>query len=121
MQLKTNSMGTLDIIAKFPGMRKEQDFIVYPIAKGQTPDRILIQSDTRIGYVYLGNGEVHLSKPHASGAYQPHLAEAALVYTLTGEELLMLKTKLAGTADPKAGTNGVMHTDNSGAINVLGV
>lgn len=117
---KPNCLGTLDISAKLGSMRKPQDFVVYPIKKQIGPtDRILIQSDTRIGYVYLDSGEVHLSKPHSSGAYFPHLSEAQLVHTLTGEELLMLKTKLAGTSNPVAGTNGVVVTDNSGAINAL--
>ena len=117
--LKRNRMGTTDFDAQWKGMRKPQSFVVYPIHQGQRADRLLVQSDTRIGWVFLTSGEVWLSKPHASGAYQPHLAEAAPVDHLTGEELTLLKSHVMASASGKAGTTGVIHTDNSGALDVF--
>lgn len=118
---KPNCMGTLDITAKLGSMRKPQEFVVYPVKEHDTVERILIQSDTRIGWVYLKTGEVKLSKPHSSGAYNHHLPEATLIHTLSAEDLLMLKTKLAATSNKRAGSNGIVVTDNGGAIKALEV
>jgi len=117
--VRRNIMGTASFNGKFAGMRKAQDFIIYPLKSGDNNDSILIQSDTRIGRVNMKNGVVSLSKAHASGAYQPHLSEAVPVGTLTGEELLQLKSGIMATASGRAGSSGMMFTDNSGAIDIM--
>lgn len=53
-------------------MRKEQEFIVYPVQGSGAI--IKVQSDTRIGQINLDNGEVLMSQPRAGGAYFHHLA-----------------------------------------------
>lgn len=111
-------MGTLDLNAKFNGMRKAQEFIVYPIKDSETPESILIQSDTRIGRIDLNTGTVTMSPPRAGGSYGIHLAFAKVIDTLSTEELAGLKFRLFQTASPMAGNNGVMYTDNSGADKV---
>lgn len=68
--ISTNIMGTLSIELKVKGMRKPQDFILYPISK--TDEYLKIQSDTRIAKVDL-NGNGFMSKSHQSGAYFMHL------------------------------------------------
>lgn len=118
---KKNIMGTISFNGKFPGMRKEQDFIVYPLSGEADVTKLTIQSDTRIGEINLTNGWVTLSNAHANGAYQHHLMlEGSKVEKLNAEELLMLKAHVLGTADKLAGTNGIVYTDNSGAGRVLG-
>ena len=107
-----NCMGTLSLECKFNGMRKAQEFIVYPMH--QTQDHILIQSGTRIGRVFLATGQVVMSKPVSSGAYAPHLALASEIDTLDTEELAGLKFRLVQTAGNLVG-NSVIKTDNSGA------
>jgi len=113
-----NIMGTASFDAKFPGMRKPQDFIVYPIGSGQDASNLLIQSDTRIGRIDLKTGKVTLTKAHPSGAYNHHLHEAKLVETLSGEDLLKIKGAVAATASGRAGSS-IMLTDNAGAIDVF--
>lgn len=69
--------------AQFPGMKVPQEFTVYPVKAGQP---LLIQSDTRIGYVYH-HGRVELAGPYREGAFQPHLAFRQHVCTLTPEQM----------------------------------
>jgi hypothetical protein len=116
--IKRNRLGTASFDGQFKGMRKPQDFIVYPI-KGND-GYITIQSDTRIGTVNLDTGFVELAGPIASGAYFHHLVSRKYCGALSGEELLTLKAQIACTSSAKAGSNGVIYTDNSGAISVLG-
>jgi hypothetical protein len=115
--MHTNIMGTLSFDAKFKGMRKAQDFIVYPMH--EVKDFALIQSKTRIGQIHLETGVVVMSNPHPNGAYGHHLAEASRIETLDAATLLLLKANIMGTASGKAGTNGVVYTDNSGALGVF--
>lgn len=118
--LKKSIMGTLQFSARFNGMRKAQEFIVYPLHAGNPALRLTIQSDTRIGYVYLEDGRVMLCPPVSSGAYNPHLALVAHADTLTAEELVLLKAHVLTTAGKSVGDNGIMTTDNSGALAVFG-
>ena len=111
---RKNIMGTLSIEAKFNGMKKSQEFIVYPVRANETPDNIKIQSDTRIGRIDLNTGIVTMSPPRAGGSYNVHLMFATAIDTLDREELAGLKFRLIQTADKMAGNNGVMYTDNSG-------
>lgn len=120
--LHKNCMGTVSFDAKFPGMRKEQDWVCYPLKGDDNAGRILVQSDTRIGYIYLDSGNVALSRPHPSGAYSVHLWEVATVGTLSAEDLLTLKAHVFATAHGAAGKaeNGIIQCDNSGALAVFG-
>lgn len=116
---KRNCMGTVDFTAQFKGMRKPQGFTVYPIGGSTAPDRLKVQSDTRIGWIVLATGEVIMSAPHASGAFNNHLAEAKHIDTLDAQSLLMLKAQVAATTGSAVGNRGVV-TDNGGALAVLG-
>lgn len=114
ISMRKNIMGTLSIEAKFNGMIKSQEFIIYPIKAGKSPDSLLIQSDTRIGKIDLNTGVVTMSPPRSGGSYSVHLMFATAIDTLDKEELAGLKFRLIQTASSMAGNNGVMHTDNSG-------
>ena len=114
---KKNNMGTVSFDGKFAGMRKAQDFIVYPLTEATTS--IKIQSDTRIGTINLESGDVHMSPPKPGGAYFHDLCHATSVGVLTAEELFLLKANIFATASGKAGTNGVIFCDNSAAIEVF--
>jgi hypothetical protein len=113
-----NCMGTISFDLKTKAMRKAQDFIVYPIKHGC--DRLIIQSGTRIGWISL-QGHVHLSKPHASGAYFLHLTESTFHLKLTEEDWFMLKAQVFASAHGAAGKveNGFIQCDNSGALSVF--
>lgn len=115
--IRRNRMGTTSFDGKFDGMRKAHDFTVYPMYSGQMS--CLIQSSTRIGKINLQTGLVMVSPARAGGSYSVHLAYARDAGTLSGEELLMLKAEIFGSASGHAGTNGIVYTDNSGAIEVF--
>lgn len=118
--IRRNRMGTTSFDGKFPGMRKAQDFIVYPMHSGSGATKAKIQSDTRIGSVDMASGAVLMSPPRAGGSYGVHMAFAKVIYTLNTEELLLLKAAIMGSAHGHAGTNGVVYTDNSAALEVFG-
>lgn len=119
LKIKGNIMGTTSIDMKIKGMRKAQDFIVYPLDKNSTNKTIKIQSDTRIGLLNLENGEGRMSKSHQNGAYFHHLQMDNLTaFSLSAIDLQALKMRIFTTADKKAG-NSVVKTDNSGAYRVL--
>lgn len=117
--LRGNIMGTTSFDAKFPGMRKAQDFIVYPLDASNEARAIKIQSDTRIGSISMVDGTVRMSAPQAGGAFFHHMATAKVLGKLTGEALLMLQAKVMSTAHGQAGKSFV-KADNSGALNVFG-
>jgi len=116
--IRKNRMGTVSFDGKFDGMRKAQDFIVYPMKEAQAVAQV--QSDTRIGRVDLETGAVLMSPPRDGGSYSVHLALGKLAGKLTAEELLLLKAQIFATAHGMAGTNGIVYCDNSGAADVFG-
>lgn len=115
-----NCMGTVSFDGKFAGMRKTQDFIVYPMHEGDTAGSAKVQSDTRIGAINLSTGAVSMSASRAGGAYFVHLAFAKPSGCLDAETLLLLKAAIFSTASGKAGSNSIhVYTDNSAAIEVF--
>lgn len=118
-KFKRNRMGTIDFEGKFDGMRKAQEFTVYPMHSDGNSNQIKIQSDTRIGYIDLTLGHVDLSPPYPGGAYNTALAQARRVGKLSQEELFELKANVFCTASGRAGTNGIITADNSGALEVF--
>lgn len=122
MKTRGNCMGTVSFEHKFQGMRKPQDFIVYPIHAGQFDGTVMIQSDTRIGTVNVETGETIMAGPVASGAYGVHLSTLGKkIAPMSGEDLTILKAAIFSTAHGAAGKaeNGAVQTDNSGALEVF--
>lgn len=117
--VKKNCMGTVSFDGKFAGMRKPQDFIVYPMHAGNQTSAVKVQSDTRIGIIHLDSGKVMMSPSRAGGSYGVHLALIKHSGTLSAEELFSLKAGIFATASGKAGTNGIVYTDNSAALEVF--
>lgn len=110
---RKNIMGTLSFGLKMPGMRKPQEFIVYPVSSES--DVIRIQSDTRFGIIGMKNGNGLMSQPHASGAYGHHMSIDKLTpFSLSDAQLEELKEKLSMTAGKSVGSS-IVKTDNSGA------
>jgi len=117
--IKTNCLGTLSFDGKFAGMRKAQEFTVYPIKKDDDATQITIQSDTRIGKIFLDSGDVVLSPSRQGGSYFVHMALAKKVDTLSKEELAGLIFRLVQTDGESVGNNIMnVFTDNSGADKV---
>jgi hypothetical protein len=113
-----NVMGTVSFTAKFAGMRKEQDFCVYPLSAGKFEGRLKVQSDTRIGHICTTSGDVTMSKSVSGGAYFHHLALASKIDRLPPDDLLLLKGHVMGSAGGNVGTRGIT-TDNSAAVEVF--
>lgn len=113
--IRRNIMGTISFDMKLKGMRKPQDFIVYPITSDSAGDPIKVQSDTRIGLIDLPTGRGLMSQSHSSGAYNHHLQlDKKTKFTLSDSDRKMLTDKIKGTAGSSVGTRGIT-TDNSGA------
>jgi hypothetical protein len=115
-----NSMGTTSFEMKMKGMRKFQDFIIYPITGGQENNKkIMIQSDTRIGEIDLSTGKGEMSQSHSGGAYFMHLSmDKKTPFEIKPIDLQELKMKIFTSAGSKVGDLGLV-SDNSGANDVL--
>tara|TARA_B100001105_G_C22035039_1_gene291529 strand:+ start:112 stop:462 length:351 start_codon:yes stop_codon:yes gene_type:complete len=112
-------MGTTSFDFKAKGMLNFQNFTVYPISKESDFEYVKIQSDTRIGKLYLQTGVIHMSKSHPSGAYFHHLStDVLLEFKLSNVDFEALKLHIASTTGKLVGSRGVL-TDNSGAIDIL--
>lgn len=112
-----NCLGTVSFDGKFQGMRKAQDFIVYPMQDSGAI--VKIQSDTRIGTLDLDSGALVLSQPHASGAYFLHLQRDKLSReTLPAEDVQTLRQWIKSTGGPMVGGNNALriYSDNTGAM-----
>jgi len=119
-----NIMGTTSFDLRIKGMRKNQDFIVYPMQKTSEADKIQIQSDNRFGFINLKTGEGKMSKPHGNHAgfleYQIDQAGNKLTgFGLRQVDLQALRLFIFTTQSKMAGTSGIMFCDNSKASQVL--
>lgn len=118
-EIKKNCMGTLDINFKVKGMRKEQNFSVYPINK--ETKRLTVQSDTRIAIIEL-NGKGLMSKSHSNGAYFHHLQLDTLTpFEFSTNDWDTIKKQIGLTANENAGKNenGIISSDNSNAKSIF--
>jgi hypothetical protein len=116
--LKRNIMGTTDIEMRISGMRKAQDFIVYPIGADDARSVITIQSGTRIGQINLVKGVGVMSQSHSSGAYFVHLQMDKLTpFTISESDLENLKAFINKTSGSSVGSS-IVKSDNSGASGV---
>lgn len=122
--VKTGFMGTIEFDAKFPGMRKAQNFSVYPMHEEGESDKIIrCQSDSRWLEINSETGECEITtaqQGHHSGimlAYQK-AARKHKEFTLPEVELSHLKMQIFTTQGKEVG-NSVARTDNSGAVNIL--
>jgi hypothetical protein len=117
--IRKNIMGTVSFEMKTASMRKFQDFIVYPKHEGDTDNRIIIQSDKRIGRFDTVKNSGTLSKSYPNGAYFVHLNFGEMEpLTLQGNDLKSLKLAIIDGVGASVGSSFVT-TDNSAAINVL--
>ena len=66
-EIKKGRFSECEFNAMFAGMRKAQNFVVYPVNKGDST--IVIQSDSRIGEVNLESGVCRISNNISGGAH----------------------------------------------------
>lgn len=120
---KKSTMGTIKFDAKLPGMRRGQNFIVYPISKDSETTIISCQSENRWLEINTKTGAAEIttaqSRHHNRWLLSMQRATGkSKKFTLSHVDLSALKMHVFTSADKNAG-NKVMTTDNSGAINIL--
>lgn len=106
--IRKNCMGTISFDAKLKGMRKPQDFVVYP---NPSPEAIMVQSENRVGKI-VGN-KIY----YCQGAAFVFMGVKPL-QSDTIDNIDELLAAIRGTASQHAGTNGIVYCDNSTAANV---
>jgi hypothetical protein len=105
---KKNCMGTMDFSLKFKGMRKAEEFCVYPI-EGKT-DIVYFQSDHRWAQLDLKSKTFEVSARRAQYANSVWFMVCQIHHTITVEKLtdeqfgLMIE-KIRETAGERVGNN----------------
>jgi hypothetical protein len=111
-----NVLGTLSFDAKFPSMRKAQNFSVYPM-HGKTR-KIHAQSKQRWAEICADSGEVVMSGAHnyanSTSMMFDVINKRASLFTLPGDVLDELKSKIRATGGELVGSS-VAVTNNIGA------
>lgn len=119
--LNRNCLGTASFDGQFPGMRKAQDFIVYPMKSGD--NEISIQSDNYFGQINLETGKGVLSARRAQYANGLWLQmsifnKTAKNFTLSPEKLSEVVAFVKSTGGASVGSSFVT-CDNSGALEIV--
>ena len=112
--IRKNIIGTTSFDAKFPKMRKSQNFIVYPMQDSGTI--ITVQSTTRIGEIDLDTGKATMSKPRLGGSFTIHLAEKVDRFELPQEDVQNLRQWIKNTGGPLVHGGHHVFVDNTGAM-----
>jgi len=113
--VRKNVLGTASIEMKLKGMRKPQEFDVYPMKTGDK--EVTIQSSTRIGRLDITTGKGTMSKPHSSGAYFVHLTMDKLEpFEFSSSDFSKVKKEIKGSSS--TGHSGVIKFNNSGAKSI---
>lgn len=113
-----NIMGTVSFDGQFPGMRKPQDFIVYPMQ--DSGEQIDIQSGHRFGEIDLATGAGVISANKSQYANSLWLAmcradKTAIEFTLSAEDLQTLRQWVKSTGGLEVGSS-IVKSDNTGAM-----
>lgn len=116
--LNRNIMGTVSFDGQCAGMRKPQDFIVYPMQ--DSGERITIQSEHRFGRLDLATGKGILSANKTQYANSIWFAmcvarRTAVAIQLEAEDLQTLRGWIKSTGGVEVGASFV-KCDNTGAI-----
>jgi len=109
-----NCMGTISFNFIGANLRKEQDFITYPINK--ISDSIYFQSDKRWLNLDLSTNVLTISKKgNTSWDYMNYGHDAI---EISQEQIETLLNAIRGTALSKSGSNGIMYVDNGEASKI---
>ena len=121
--IRKNIMGTTSFDMKYKGMRKMDDFIVYPMSSGATDATIRIQSGSRFGKLDLSTGKCVMAV-NRGGCNSIDLMVQEIDNTVknvlfSASQCAELKSAILGTYSHHAGTNGIMYSDNSGVTAII--
>ena len=117
---KKNCLGTMSFTLKMGKMKKAEEFVTYPIQRGDNGEKVYLQSHHRWAELNTKTGAVQLSARRAQYANSEWLAMCKAIGTAetdnaTEEQLGEMLSAIRGTASPNAGSNGIMYCDNSNA------
>ena len=117
-----NCLGTMSFVLKMGKMKKGEEFTTYPIQKGDSAEKVYLQSSHRWAEMDTKTGEIALSARRAQYANAWYLLECKLKGTAetdkaTPEQLGQMLSAIRKTASPNAGGNNIlsMYCDNSNA------
>jgi hypothetical protein len=117
-----NCLGTMSFSLKMGKMKKAEEFCRYPLQKGDSTEKIYLQSSHRWAEMDTKTGEIALSARRAQYANAWYLLECKLKGTAetdkaTPEQLGQMLSAIRKTASPNAGGNNIlsMYCDNSNA------
>lgn len=120
--IRKNCMGTISFNMMYKGMRKVDDFIVYPKSSDDTDAIIRIQSGRRFGQLDLNTGKSIIAVADNANSITLSMQIAlktAKCVMFTPEQCQQLKERILDTYSSKAGTNGIMYSDNTGVIGLI--
>lgn len=119
---KRGCLGTMDFTLKMGKMKKAEEFCTYPIQKGESGDKVLLQSSHRWAELNTRNGEIEISARRAQYADSIWFLMCRIKGTTerdkaTPEQLEEMLSAIRETASPMCGGNNVlsMYCDNSNA------
>lgn len=99
--IRLNKLGRAVFDGMFGTMYKHEDFHVHQLRPGSESDRVVIQSEKRIGWI-TSAGEVFLSPSVATGVRREHLDLALYADKLSCEQMFFLRSTVFGTAPAAA-------------------
>lgn len=117
---KRNCLGTMSFTLKLGKMKKAEEFCTYPVQRGDNGDKVYLQSHHRWAELNTRTGEIELSARRAQYANQMWLILCKVRGTdetdkATDGQLARMLSEIRGTANPMAGSNGIIYCDNSNA------
>ena len=119
---KKDFLGTMEFTLKLGKMKKAEDFVTYPVQRGDSGEKVYLQSHHRWAVLNTRTGEIELSARRAQYANSMWLLECKLKGIdesdkATPEQLNEMLTAIRETASPNAGGNNIlsMYCDNSNA------
>ena len=122
VSMKRGCLGTMDFVLKIGKMKKAEEFCTYPIQKGDSGDKVCLQSSHRWAELNTRTGEIEMSARRAQYATPLFMFECRIKGTTesdkaTAEQLAQMLGAIRGTANPMAGGNNIlgMYCDNSNA------
>ena len=115
--MKKNCLGTMSFELKIGKMKKAEEFCTYPIQRGESGDKVFLQSHHRWAELNTRTGEIEMSARRAQYANSMFLLECKIKGIAesdkaTAEQLEKMLGAIRGTASPKAG-NSLIFCDNS--------
>lgn len=120
--MKKGCLGTMDFTLKMGKMKKAEEFVTYPVQKGDNGDKVYLQSSHRWAELNTRTGEIEMSARRAQYANSMWLLVCKINGTAekdkaTAEQLEQICSAIRGTASPNAGGNNIlsMYCDNSNA------